>query len=82
MAFKMKGSPMARNFGAPFNKAPGKDHKGEDHSHALADIGRDYTQKELEELREMGMSSQDTGVQTEGEKKAEEIKKSVKEANK
>jgi len=33
MAFKMRSSPMARNYGAPFNKAPGTDHKGEDHSH-------------------------------------------------
>lgn len=34
MAFKMKGSPMARNYGAPFNKKIGEDHTGEDHTNA------------------------------------------------
>ena len=34
MAFKMKGSPMARNYGHPFKKPTGQDHKGEDHSHS------------------------------------------------
>ncbi len=28
MAFKMKGSPMARNYGAPFNNNEGDENKG------------------------------------------------------
>ena len=34
MAFKMKGSPMARNYGAPFRKPKGQNHSGEDHTNA------------------------------------------------
>lgn len=34
MAFKMKGSPMARNYGAPFTKPKGQNHNGEDHTNA------------------------------------------------
>ena len=32
MAFKMKGNPMARNYGAPFTKPEGEDHSDEAHS--------------------------------------------------
>jgi len=32
MAFKLKGEPMARNYGAPFTKPEGEDHSDEAHS--------------------------------------------------
>mgnify|MGYP003657605503 CR=1 FL=1 len=37
MAFKMKGSPMARNYGAPFMKPAGEDHEKEKHTHPHGD---------------------------------------------
>jgi len=42
----MRSSPMARNYGAPFNKAPGTDHKGEDHSHREDDPNKPKTEYE------------------------------------